>query len=81
MSQERLNELVILFIEQDLLENIEYKILISNFLTKTVCRVIFLIILFIYLFIFKIEGLIFLYRPRPHNSQGRPCSEETVFGM
>jgi hypothetical protein len=31
MSQERLNELVILSIEQDLLENIEYKCLISNF--------------------------------------------------
>ena len=41
MSQERLNGLVILSIEQDLLENIEYKSLIGNFLTKTVCRVIF----------------------------------------
>ena len=68
-SQERLNGLVILSIEQDLVENIEYKSLISNFVTKTVCRVIYQ-----YIYIFKIEGLIFLYRPRPHNSQGQPWS-------
>ena len=36
MSQEILNELVILSIEQNLLENIEYKSLISNFVAKTV---------------------------------------------
>ena len=30
MLQERLNGLIILFIEQDLLENIEYKSLINN---------------------------------------------------
>jgi hypothetical protein len=41
MSQERLNGLTILSIEQDLLENIEYKILISNFVAETVCRIIF----------------------------------------
>ena len=41
MSQERLNGLTILFIEQNLLENIEYKSLISNFVTKTIYRVIF----------------------------------------
>jgi hypothetical protein len=41
MSQKRLNGLIILSIEQDLLENIEYKNLISNFVTKLVCRVIF----------------------------------------
>ena len=41
MSQERLNELIILSIEQDLLENIEYKSLISNFVTQTLSRVIF----------------------------------------
>ena len=41
MSQERLNGLVILSIEQDLLENIEYKSLISNFVVETVSRVIF----------------------------------------
>ena len=41
MSRERLNGLVILFIEQDLLENIEYKSLISNFVAETVCRLIF----------------------------------------
>ena len=41
MSQERLNRLVILSIEQDSLENIEYKSLISNFVIETVCRVIF----------------------------------------
>jgi hypothetical protein len=41
MLQERLNRLAISFIEQDLLENIEYKSLISNFIAKTVCRVIF----------------------------------------
>ena len=63
MSQKRLNELIILSIEQDLLENIEYKSLISNFIAETVCRVIFQIFFFL-----KIEDLIFLYRPRPHNS-------------
>jgi glycerol-3-phosphate O-acyltransferase len=36
MSQEILNRLAILFIEQDLLENIEYKILISNFVAEIV---------------------------------------------
>ena len=41
MSQERLNGLAILFIKQDLLENIEYKSLISNFVIKTVYRIIF----------------------------------------
>jgi ribosomal protein S18 len=43
MSQERLNGLAILSIEQDLLENIEYKnlILISNFVVQTVRRDIF----------------------------------------
>ncbi len=41
MLQEKLNGLVISSIEQDLLENIEYKSLISNFVAKTVCRVIF----------------------------------------
>jgi hypothetical protein len=41
MSQERLNGLAILFIKQDLLENMEYKSLISNFVTKIVYRVIF----------------------------------------
>jgi hypothetical protein len=41
MSQERLNKLVILSIEQDLLENIKYKSLISNFGAQTVCRDIF----------------------------------------
>ena len=46
MSQERLNALVILSIEQDLLENIEYKSLISNFMVETVCRIIFQYIYF-----------------------------------
>ena len=41
MSQERLNGLTILFIKQDLLENIEYKSLISNFVAETVRRIIF----------------------------------------
>ena len=41
MSQERLNGLVILSIEKNLLENIEYKSLISNFVAETICRVIF----------------------------------------
>ena len=41
MSQERLNGLAVLSIEQDLLENIEYKRLISNFVAKTIYRVIF----------------------------------------
>jgi hypothetical protein len=64
MSQERLNRLVILFIEQNLLKNIEYKSLISNFITETVCKVIFQY----FFFFFKIEGFIFLHRPRSHNS-------------
>ena len=46
MSQERLNGLIILSIEQDLLENIKYKSLISNFVTKIVCRVIFQFFIF-----------------------------------
>ena len=41
MLQERLYRLAILFIEQNLLENIEYKSLISNFVAETICRVIF----------------------------------------
>jgi hypothetical protein len=41
MSQERLNELAILSIEQDLSENIEYKSLISNFAAQTMRRDIF----------------------------------------
>ena len=41
MSQERLNGLTILFIEQNLLENIKYKSLISNFVAEAVCKVIF----------------------------------------
>jgi hypothetical protein len=41
MSQEKLNRLAILSIEQDLLENIEYKNLINNFVAKILCRVIF----------------------------------------
>ena len=41
ISQKRLNELAILSIEQDLLENIEYKSLISNFAAQTVRKYIF----------------------------------------
>ena len=41
MSQERLNELPILSIEQELLENIEYKSLICNFVAQTVRKDIF----------------------------------------
>jgi hypothetical protein len=41
MSQERFNGLAILSIEQNLLENIEYKSLISNFVTQILCGVIF----------------------------------------
>ena len=41
MSIEILNEFVILSIKHDLLKNIEYKSLISNFVAETVCRVIF----------------------------------------
>ena len=71
MSQERLNGLAILSIEQDLLENIEYKSLINNFVAETVYRVIFqyffsfflFFFIFIFFFNFKIEGFIFLHRP------------------
>ncbi len=69
MSQEILNGLVILFIEQDLLENIEYKSLISNLVTQILCRVIFQRFFFIILFFYEIESLIFLHRLKPHNSQ------------
>ncbi len=41
MLQKKINELAILSIEQDLLENIEYINLISNFVAKIVYRVIF----------------------------------------
>ena len=41
MSQKRLNRLGILSVEQDLLENIEYKSLINNFVIETVYKVIF----------------------------------------
>ena len=41
MSQEILNGLTVLSIEQDLLENIEYKRLISNFVSKIIYRIIF----------------------------------------
>ena len=41
MSEEKLNGLTILSIEQDLLENIKYKSLISNFVAEIVCRVTF----------------------------------------
>ena len=41
ISQERLNELAILSIEQDLLENIKYKSLISNFAAQIVRKDIF----------------------------------------
>ena len=41
MSQKILNGLAILSIEQDLLENIEYKNLINNFVVETVYKVIF----------------------------------------
>ena len=47
MLQERLYGLAILSIEQNLLENIEYKSLISNFIAETVCRVIFQYIFFL----------------------------------
>ena len=46
MSIEILNEFVILSIKHDLLKNIEYKSLISNFVVKTVCKVIFQYIYF-----------------------------------
>ena len=41
MSQKRLNGLIKLSIEQDLLENIKYKSLIFHFVVETVCTVIF----------------------------------------
>ena len=68
MLQEKLNGLAILSIEQDLLENIEYKNLISTFVVETVKSNFLMIFLFL-----KIESFIFLHRPKPHNSQGQPC--------
>ena len=53
MSHERLNRLAILSIEQDLLENIKYKSLISNFVAEIICRVIFQYI-YIYIYIYII---------------------------
>ncbi len=41
MSQERLNGLVILYIKPDLLKNIKYKNSINNFVTDTICTIIF----------------------------------------
>ena len=41
MSQEKLNRLAILSIKQDLLENIKYTSLISNFAAQTVHKDIF----------------------------------------
>ena len=41
MSQERLNELDILYIVHDLLENIKYKSLKCDFTAQTMCRIIF----------------------------------------
>ena len=41
MSQKRLNRLDILSVEQDLLENIEYKSLINNFVIEIIYRIIF----------------------------------------
>ena len=41
MSQERLNGLGILSIEKDLLKNIEYKSLISNFVSQTMWKINF----------------------------------------
>ena len=41
MSQKKLNRLAIFSIEHDLLENIEYKSLISKFVAETICRIIF----------------------------------------
>jgi hypothetical protein len=41
MSQERLNGLAILSIEKNMLENLEYKNLISNFASQKARRMIF----------------------------------------
>ena len=41
MLQKILNRLVILSKKQDLLENIEFKSLISNFVRQTMCKVIY----------------------------------------
>ena len=53
MSQERLNKLAILSIEQDLLENIEHKSSISNFAAQTVCRDIFRFFFYFFYFLYK----------------------------
>ena len=77
MSREKLNGLVILSIEQDLLENIEYKSLISNFVTEIVCKVIFH-------FFFKDRRSYFFASLRPHNSQdmiGVPHNSEDLIGV
>lgn len=41
MSQERLNRLAMLFIEKDMVENLEYSILISNFSAQNARRINF----------------------------------------
>ena len=62
MSQEILNKLAILSIEQDLLDNIEHKSLISNFAAQTVRRDFFFFFLYIYKasFFWTAPGLIIL---------------------
>jgi hypothetical protein len=72
MSQEILNRLAILSIEQNLLENIEYKILISNFVAEIVKSN------FSMIFFFKDRRprFFFLHHPKPHNSG--ECMEEVL---
>ena len=72
MSQEKLNRLAIFSIEQDLLENIKYKSLISKFVAETVYRVIFQWFFFflnkrLYFFFYTVLGLIIL-RAGPANT-------------
>ena len=71
MSQERLNELVILSLDQNLLEYIEYKSLIRNFAEQTTCKVVIYQWYFILEFFFR-SKVSFFTLLQAHKSLGLP---------